>query len=230
MTTQTLSRTPGPPAVAPPLRRVPLLSWRSAANDLAYLTAGFFLTLFSFILLTTLFVIGLSTLVLWIGAPILGFMLLTATGFARENRELLRRWGRPVAEPVYRGRRPLSMLADPKAWLETLHGTLVAFPLRITTFSVAITWLAGALGGLTWFLWGHFIPQSEYDGLTWLLVHVAGIDLSSSRYLVESVLMFAAGLLLLVTAPLVTRLCATIDAGVARALLGGFGSAPEVQR
>jgi len=194
------------------------------ADDLTYLTAGFFLTLFSFILLITLFVLGLGTLVLWIGAPILGLMLLTATGFARENRELLRRWGHPVAEPAYRGRRPLSMLADPRAWLEALHGTLVAFPLRTTTFVVAVTWLAGALGGLTWFQWGHFIPQSEYNGLAWLLVHVAGIDLSGSRYLIESVLMFATGALFLVTAPVVTRLCATVDATVARALLGGFGT------
>lgn len=194
--------------------------------DLAYLTSGFFLTLFSFVLLLTLLTVGVSTLVLWVGAPILGFMLLTATGFARENRELLRRWGDPVTEPRYRGRRPLSMLADPTAWLETLHGTLVAFSLRTTTFVVTVSWLASALGGLTWFLWGHFLPQDDYNGLSWLLVQ-AGIDLPASEYLVESVLMFAGGGLLLLLAPAVTRVCATVDAGVARALLGGFGSAPE---
>src|SRR5699024_5490969 len=102
MTTQTLARVPRTTtgAAAPAGGWTgPPLSWRSIGPDLAYLTAGFFVTLVSFILLVTLFTLGVSTLVLWVGAPVLGLMLLTATGFARENRELLRRWGAPVSEP-----------------------------------------------------------------------------------------------------------------------------------
>lgn len=231
MTQQTLMvdrRPEGAPTADDPLGRRPRrLSWRSVGPDLVYLTSGFFLTLFSFGLLLPLFVLGLSTAVLWVGLPILGFTLLTATWFARENRELLRRWGNPVGEPAHRWssrRRVLGMLLDPRAWRELLHGILVALPLRITTFVVPIAWLAGGLGGVTWFVWGLFLPRDEHNGVAWLLVHGAGLDLGSNRYLAEALSMFVAGLILLVTAPLVTRLCARTDASVARVLLGGHTS------
>lgn len=229
MTTQTLrpgrrpagSRAHGGDRIDPGDRR---LSWRSVGSDLAYLTSGFFLTLFSFVLLLPLFVVGLSTAVLWIGLPILGFTLLTATWFARENRELLRRWGDTVTEPAHRWsarRRLLSMLFDTQAWRELLHGTLIALPLRIATFVVPVVWLAGGLGGVTWFIWGVFLPRDEYNGIAWLLVHGAGLDLGTNRYLAEAVSMFLAGMALLVTAPLVSRVCARVDANVARVLIGG---------
>lgn len=192
--------------------------------DLAYLTTGFFLSLLSFIVLVPLFTLGLSTAVFWIGLPILGFTLLTASGFARENRELLRRRGTPVADPTYRRspRRPvLGLLLDPHAWLALLHGTLIALPLRITTFVVPVTWLAGGLGGVTWFVWAVFLPDEEYNGLGWLLSRLLDVDLSAHAYLVEASTMFIGGAILLATAPLVTRLCAAVDGGVARATLGG---------
>ncbi|USQ79982.1 sensor domain-containing protein [Ornithinimicrobium faecis] len=209
-------------------RRVARLSWRSVGPDLAYLTSGFFLSLFSFVLLLTLFVLGVSTAVLWIGLPILGFALLTASWFARENRELLRRWGDPVAEPVHRWssrRRVLSMLLDAQAWRELLHGTLITLPLRIFTFVVPVSWLAAGLGGVTWFIWGVFLPRDDYNGVAWLLVHGAGLDLGSNRYLAEAGTMFVSGVILLLLAPVVTRLCALADASVARILIGGHWSA-----
>lgn len=229
MSSQTITRDPqltGASAlgVPSPGRTVARMTWRSVGTDLAYLTAGFFLSVVSFVLLLTLFTLGAATAVVWVGLPITGFMLLTATGFARENRELLRRWGAPVEEPTYRRRRVLTMLRDPKAWLETVHGMLVAFPLRLTTFVVSVTWLAGALGGLTWFLWGHFLPQDDDNGLAWLLGTVLDVDITGSWYLWESLTMGLAGLVLLLTAPLVTRLCVRADVTVARALLGPLGS------
>lgn len=233
MTTQTFLHDRRPTGVPTPDehhldRRVARLSWRSVGSDLAYLTSGFFLTLFSFVLLLTLFTIGVSTAVLWIGLPVLGFALLTATWFARENRELLRRWGDPVPEPGYRrpsGRWMVSMLADAQAWRELLHGMLIALPLRITTFVVPVSWLAAGLGGVTWFVWGVFLPRDDYNGVAWLLVHGAGLDLGSNRYLAEAITMFVTGLILLLTAPLVARLCARADATVARVLIGGQRSA-----
>lgn len=216
---------PASVAPQPALRarwRTPL---RAVGADLTYLVAGFALSLASFVLLVTLFALGVGTLIIWVGAPILAVMLVTATGFARENRELLRRWGSPVAEPDYRGRsgrRVLSMLADPQAWAEALHGTLVAFPLRITTFVLSVTWVATAVGGLTWFAWGHFIPRGEYDGLAWLLVTVTGMEEPANWYLLEASTSFVVGGLLLVLAPLVTRACVLVDVSIARALIGGW--------
>lgn len=234
MTTQTFLRDRRPTGAHASVdshhdRRVARLSWRSVGPDLAYLTSGFFLSLFSFVLLLTLFVLGVSTLVLWIGLPILGFALLTASWFARENRELLRRWGDPVAEPAHHWsarRRLLSMLLDAQAWRELLHGTLITLPLRIITFVVPVSWLAAGLGAVTWFIWGVFLPRDDdYNGVAWLLVHGAGLDLGGNSYLVEAGAMFVSGVILLLLAPVVTRLCALVDASVARVLIGGQWSA-----
>jgi hypothetical protein len=203
-------------------------------GDFAYLVPGFFLTLFSFLVLVPLFALGLGTLVIWVGAPILAFMLLAASGFARENRELLRRWGEDVAEPDYRRapdggrRRLLTMIGDLQAWKEALHGSLVAFPLRITTFVASITWVAAGLGGITYFLWAVFLPEGG-QGLGQLLLRLADREVGVSWYVVESVTCFALGAVLLVLAPLVVRTCCRVDAAVARVFLTDrpFGAGPQ---
>lgn len=235
MTTQTVPH--HAPAVTRPASeelgtdRTPRLSWRSLGPDLGYLTSGFLLTLFGFALLLPLAVVGISTVVLWIGMPILGFTLLVATWFARENREAMRRWGLSIREPAYRASsrgRVLATLLDGQAWRELLHATLISFPLRLVTFIVPLAWVTGALGGLTWWIWGVFLPRDEYNGLAWLLVNVAGLDLGSNSYLAEAGTMFVSGLILLVTAPLVARGCARLDAGVARVLVGGHATGGSV--
>lgn len=226
MTTQTHTR-PLAVGTALPRRTVPHTSWRSLGHDFGYLVPGFFLTVIGFVVLVALIALGLGTLVLWIGAPILGFMLLTASGIARENRELLRRWGEDVTEPHYRqpgpgvARRLITTIADPQTWREALHGTLVAFPLRITTFVVSITWVGAALGALTWWVWGRFLPADGYEGMTWLYETVTGTELGGDWYVTESLLYLGAGAVLLLLAPIVVRLCCRVDALVARALLGG---------
>lgn len=226
MSTQTLTRPVGGGTV-PPRRTVPQISWRSMGHDFAYLVPGFFLTLVGFIILVPLFSLGTATLVIWIGAPILGFMLLAASGIARENRELMRRWGDDVAEPHYRqpapgvARRLITTIADPQTWKDLLHATLVAFPLRITTFVVSVAWVASALGSLTWWVWGRFLPEGGYQGMTWLYETVTGTDLGGNWYVTESVLYLIAGAVLLLLAPVVVRLCCRVDAVLARALLGG---------
>lgn len=225
MSTQTLVH-PVDRATTPSRRTVPHLSWRSMGHDFAYLLPGFFLTVIGFVVLVTLSVLGISTLVIWIGAPILGFMLLTASGIARENRELVRRWGEDVAEPNYRrprqgvAARLISVIADPQTWKDALHGTFVAFPLRITTLVLSLSWVASALGGLTWWVWGRFLPEDGY-GPTWLVETVTGTEFGASEYLTDSLLYLGAGVILMLLAPVVVRLCCRIDAIVARALLGG---------
>ncbi|WP_461370214.1 sensor domain-containing protein, partial [Candidatus Darwinibacter acetoxidans] len=66
--------------------------------------------------------------------------------------------GVPLPTPAYRPTQPGMMgwvrtMTDPRAWLDFVFESLIAFPLRTFTFVVGVSWWAGALGGLTYVLW-----------------------------------------------------------------------------
>ena len=46
-------------------------TWRQIGSDLAYILPGFFVSIASFTALVALFTLGLSTIVIWIGLPVL---------------------------------------------------------------------------------------------------------------------------------------------------------------
>ena len=123
-------------------------------RDATYVIPGFFISTFAFIVLVTLFAASISTLIIWIGVVLLPMTLYIASGFAGLTRSRLRHWGLAVPEPRYRTRQPgltgfIKWVGDPRLWLDLVFETVVAFPVRIFTFCVAITWIAGALAGLT---------------------------------------------------------------------------------
>lgn len=200
-------------------------TWRSLPRDLAYVVSGFFITLIGFVILVPLTVFGIATAVVWIGVPVLGLALLLAGAWARENRALLGRQGTHLPKPAYRSpasglKQIIATISDPQLWKELLHGTLVAFPLRIITFVVSITWVATAAGGVTYFLWAIFLPD-ERQGLGGLLSGLAGVDTGLDPYLLEAAVNFVIGVVFLVTAPWVIRLCTVVDGSIARVFLTG---------
>ncbi|MFX4272727.1 sensor domain-containing protein [Propionibacteriaceae bacterium Y1685] len=211
---------PAAPFAAPDVDRArsPL---HSVPQDLSYLTGGFVLSVISFILLITLFSVGLSLAAVVIGLPVLALSLLMASSFARENRRLLAAWqGSPVPAPPYgrpTTRRMWGTLGDPQLWKELLHGTVISLPVRITTFSIAVSWLVGGLGGLTYVLWGLFLPDD--GGLAELISGPLGVHLPWSAHLANSMLNFVAGAIMVLTAPFVIRTMAGIDASLARVFL-----------
>lgn len=197
-------------------------TWRQIVHDLLYILAGFFVSLVSFIVLVTLFSLGVSTLIIWIGLPILLLCLATARWFSTINRAMLARWAGDVPPVHYKEQTKRTIggmfrsLADPQLWRDTIHGTVVSFGFRTAAFSVAITWLAAAFGGLTQWFWGRFlpadnIPLSELIGLD----HLLGISPAAA----EGWLGLAYGVIFLVTLPFVTHLLAATDAALARGLL-----------
>ena len=111
--------------------------------------------MFAFALLVPLTVAGLATVIIWVGLPILVLTLLIASGFAELSRARIRRGGGQVGAPHYRPagrgvRGALRIIADPRRWLDLAFETLVALPMRLVTFVVAVAWTAVALGGLTY--------------------------------------------------------------------------------
>ncbi|MBN9613664.1 MAG: sensor domain-containing protein [Actinobacteria bacterium] len=214
---------------APERRRGPAIyEPRGVARDLGYVLPGFFISLFAFVLLVTLTSLAIGTLVIWIGAVLLPLSLYIATGFAEFSRARLRAWGIPIATPRYLESGPGAMgrlrwVRDPRRWLDLLFETCVAFPLRTFTFCVAITWIASALGGLSWPLWGYVIPDgdSRFPGATIDALSEGTIPASISHsFLLEALCYVLIGLIMLATLPPVMRGLAWMDAATTRAGLG----------
>lgn len=197
-------------------------TWRQIGSDLAYILPGFFVSLVSFIALVTLFSLGVSTLIIWIGLPILLLCLAVARWFANVNRAMLARWAGGVPPVHYKGRTKRTIggmfkgLTDPQLWKDLIHGTVVSFSVRTASFSIAVTWLATTFGGLTQWFWGRFLPADNMP-----LAELIGLDrfLGLSPAAAEGWLGLAYGVVFLLTLPFVTHLLAGTDAAMTRGLL-----------
>ena len=199
-------------------------------RDYAFVLPGFFISLFAFVLLVPLFTLSLGTAIIWIGVWLLPLVLLVATGFAELSRNRVRSWGGQLEQPRYRPggtgvTGSLRYLRDPRRWLDLLFETLIAFPLRTLTFVASVTWTAGALGGTTYVLWGHYLPRGEQEyplaaGMLEALTGGAIPDAVATSYAVESVFNFLVGVLFLLTLPAVMRGLALLDATTTAAALG----------
>ena len=185
--------------------------------------------MFAFALLVPLTVAGLATVIIWVGLPILVLTLLIASGFAELSRARIRRGGGQVGAPHYRPagrgvRGALRVIADPRRWLDLAFETLVALPMRLVTFVVAVAWTAVALGGLTYALWAWSLPDG--GGWSQLLEIIAPAwvqDTAGEQYLFDAGINAVIGLLFTLTLPPVLSGLAQLDAGVTTALLGGAG-------
>jgi hypothetical protein len=116
----------------------------------------------------------------------------------------------PVPAPVYRTGGWLAALADRQTWRDLAHATLRWLPSTIAA-SFTLTWWAGAIGGLTWALWGWALPEGNNE-VPELLGFGDGYGTIVAWY-------FGIGLLFAATLPAVARTAARLEAGFARALL-----------
>ncbi|GAA1322495.1 sensor histidine kinase [Leucobacter albus] len=209
-----------------------LTSPAMVGRDLGYVLPGFFISLFAFALLIPLAAIGLSTLIIWVGAVILPFALILATKFAELSRLRARWWGADVQTPNYRPQAPglgglARVMQDPRRWLDLAFETLVAFPVRCVTFSIGIGWLSAALGGTTWMLWSWSLPKNDsvFPGNMLQAVSGGAIPAEAAYSRTAEALTYTAfGLVALALLPLVVRALAVIDVALTRA---GLGAAPH---
>src|SRR5699024_9980698 len=83
------------------------------------------------------------------------------------SRRRLRSWGLPPARVEYRPRERgpmglMRLMGDPRRWLDLAFETVLAFPLRLVTFVLAVLWGAMALGGTTLWIWWQFVPAETH--------------------------------------------------------------------
>lgn len=218
------------PAGTGRLRRV----LRTLGLDLGYVLPGAFLSVASFGILLTLVVVGAATFVVWIGVVILPLSLVIATWFAQVSRMRLRGWGVHVVTPAYRPAGTglggwLAVLKDSRRWLDLVFEMVLAPLLRLANFVITVTWSAVALGGLSYFFWGTFLPNQANTGLRLALARLPESWISPSfaaSFAAEAIAMAMLGVLCLLTFPAVMRVLARMDATATATALGSDGTSP----
>ena len=207
--------------------------FKQLGQNYVYVLAGLPIAIFSFSLLLSLTVVSVATIVVWFGLLLLPFTLLIASAFASLSRSRLSDWSathEPVQYRPYRagfvGR--LQILADPRRWLDLVFEMLIAFPLRLGTFVLSVTWTVVGLGGVTYFFWSVFIPgQRSLIVLLQNLYPSVTPEGTTGQYLLDSAVYFGVGAIFVITLPPVMRVLAEIDATLTRALLGARQLSPS---
>ncbi|NJC69327.1 sensor histidine kinase [Planosporangium thailandense] len=193
--------------------------------DSAYLLTGFPIALAGFVVFVTGFSLGVGMFITLAGIPILTATLFAARGFAELERwRISRVLDVPHVGGTYKRaardagvwRRLFAPIADGQSWLDLLHG-VIGFIVATVTWSIAVGWWAAAVGGTLTVVYDWTIPHPPHkvDSLNELL----GMGDSTTA---RVTLYTAIGLFFLLTLPIVTRLCAQLQASIAKALLTGM--------
>jgi signal transduction histidine kinase len=187
---------------------------RDLGRGFAVIIGLFAVSLAAFVACAALFSAGLGLAVVVVGLFVLVACLVVAGWSARMNRLLLGYAGVDLPSTRYPatgaglgGR--LRRLAHVQSWRDLLH-VLVSFPVSIFSFSVAVSWVAGGLGGVTYWFWSRFLPDDN-SGLPELLGY-------PGRF-VDVTFNTVAGVLLLLTVPFVIRALVRLHAAIAVALV-----------
>jgi hypothetical protein len=204
--------------------------WRRTPRAAAFAAAIAVVALVGLAVLTTVFAVGFSLTLFIVGVPILAASLVLADGFARATMNLVAWAGASPARDVLERTaasddggvwaRSLSVIRNPRGWRGLVHGMLVSPVLAVFTMGAAIGWIAIAVGGPTYWVWQPFLPES--DGL-WghhVAASVPWIFGGMDAVAVQSVLYAIAGILALVSLPIVLGGLVAMNGAVARALIG----------
>ena len=188
--------------------------------DTVYVFTAFPLGVAGFVLAVTGLSVGVATLIIWVGIPVLTATLLASTGLAQlERLRLAKLQGREFPHTDYRAREPglpmwrrlLEPLRDPQSWLDVVWG-LFSFVSGTAVFCIACVWWAATFSGLTYWFWEQWLPNTNDETLASLL----GFGDSTQADIVANTVV---GVVALVTLPLVMRALAWVHASLADVLL-----------
>jgi signal transduction histidine kinase len=201
-----------------PVTAGPMTAVQRFWRGYGYLLGGLPLCIVAFVIAVAGFAAGVGTLVVWVGLPVLAGTLRASRGLAGVERRGAE-WATGRALPPHhyreaRGRgigRLFSMIADPQSWRDLLHA-VVAFPVRLAMFVIAVVWTVGGLGSLLYVTWEWALPREGNGGLFWLIF-------GYQFRLGDIALNTALGVIMVATAPLVVRGLVATRAGLARGLL-----------
>ncbi|MFU8946985.1 sensor histidine kinase [Mycetocola zhadangensis] len=211
--------------------------WRGVPRELGFLLLTLPIAVIGFSAVITLFSAGAGLVALVVGLFIIAAALYVARAFGTLELVRLEAAGRaPIARPTWNRaaadagfwRRTLWPLTQGHYWTYLLHTGVVGFILGIFSWTVTITWIATALGGVTYWLWVPFIPQDSTDRF-WLSEVVfrffaPNSELPVAPGVAEVILIFVIGVAFLATLPYITHGLTMLHDTIARGLLSRWQS------
>ena len=210
--------------------------WHNMGRDSILVLPGLLISVIAFPVLIGLFSLSIGTFVIWIGALLLPLTLFVASGFANLSRARARQWGVSIAEVGHRSRERgirgwIGAMSDGRRWLDLLFEAVFALPIRIFTFTVSVSWFFGALGGVTYFFWGRFLPDGNTELIELIVAASNDTSLVDLSFATIATFQFVAGFILLVTFPFVLHALARLEIAAITAGLapGHDGSASAGQ-
>jgi signal transduction histidine kinase len=208
--------------------------WRNVPRELGFHILTLPLAVIGFGLTVGLFSSGLGTIVtFFIGVILLIVALYVSRGFGTLELVRLEWAGRvPIPRPTWEQTTPgfwgwlRSTLGNGHYWLYLLHTMIVNFIISTITWSIVITWVSTALGGVTYWFWSIFLPDRDRDWhfSNWAL-DLLGVPNPSLGYPVLDVIFYSiTGTVFLATLPFITRGLLVLHDLVAHGMLAAFAS------
>ncbi len=223
---------------APPRRNFYLELLRRVPKELGFLLLGLPIATVGYGVTIGLFSAGIGTLVtFFIGVILLIAALYVSRAFG--TLELVRlRWAGQAAieRPEWQDARAKTgffgwlraVLGNGHYWLYLVHTMIVDFAVSLFTWTVSLVWATTALGGISYWFWGRFLPQQP-DNHGWNLsqsvLWLFGGRASAADYVAwDPFFYFVAGVVMLATLPFVTRGLTLLHQVIALGMLGSFRS------
>lgn len=208
--------------------------WAGVPRELIFLIIAFPIGVVMFAVSIGLFSAAAGTIAtFFLGVLFLVAALYQARGAGTLELALLEWTGRPVIRrPDWNDRTAKTgflgwlkaLFGNGHYWLYLVWTAIVNFVITTISFTIAITWFATALGGLTGWIWMGYIPNGDRDFFvsSWLAERVFGLSGRFDPQLFDTLLWFVVGLIFTITLPFITRGLTWMHWGVARGLLGAF--------
>lgn len=206
--------------------------WAGTPKDLLFLFIAFPIGATTFGVSIGLFSAAAGTIAtFFLGVIFLVGALYLSRGAGTLELSLLQWIGRPVIRrPDWNDRTAKtgflgwlrSLFGNGHYWLYLLWTMIVNFIVTTVSFTIAVTWFATVLGGLTGWIWMGFIPNNDRDFFvsSWLAERM-GL-LLVDPLLVDTLLWVVVGIIFTATLPFVLRGLTWMHWGVARGLLSSF--------
>lgn len=210
--------------------------WVGLLPELGFLLPLLPITVVALTVLLTLFATGVGMIPIVVGVFVVIAALFAARGFGILELWRLRGALFPAITPprwdrTMRGGSTLAKLLAPAIdghyWLYLLHGVLVNPLVGIVSWTITITWLSVALGGVLYPVFALLVPENV-SGLGQLIQLLAeqGVDVppALTSPVLHGTVFVVLGLVFLATLPFVTHGLTWIHHAIARGMLSAFRS------